>query len=408
MLAAKADIQAAEPYPLPAASRGPFLATLTDDVTRETVKAVVAQLGWQDAKCKDGGTDAALAAIKAGAPPVFLVVDVSDTPDPLDAMDTLIGLCGRATQIIAIGLTNDVGLYRRLVDLGVADYLVKPVQSQTLLDAIQAASRNDRADPAPARAARVIAMIGARGGVGTTMLAVSTAWTLSKEQLLRVVLLDLDLHFGSLALSLDLEPSRGLREILGDPERVDSLLIKSAMSSAGDRLRVLAAEEPLEEPLPNNPAGIDALLNDLAGSTDYVVVDVPRSLSGFSRHVLGIADMVAIVSEQNLPAMRDTQRLLSLIKGMRSDAKTIVIANRVGGTAGEVGRPDFERGIGAKVDFSIPIDTKGAIAAAERAKALVDVAGDTKTLAELKKMAAGLAGIDQAPKASLLKRMFGK
>ena len=408
MLAAKISSHPKEPPPQTGA-RGALLAAVADDVTRETIKSALVQLGWQNAHCREGGALAALDFIKADGIPSLLLVDISGSDDPLDAIEALIAVCGADTKLIAIGLENDVGLYRRLVERGVSDYLVKPVQHQTLLDAIQgAAARTERSEPAVARAARVVAVIGARGGVGATMIATSAAWTMAKDKQQRVVLLDLDLHFGSLALSLDLEPGQGLREILSNPERVDSLLIRSAMAKASEGLRVLAAEEPLEDILPANPAGLDALLADLAGSTDCVVIDLPRVLNGLSRHVLATADAVAIVSEQSLQGMRDTQRLLALVKNMRADVKAFVVANRVGGTIGEIGRPDFERGIGAKVDFSVPSDAKGAMAAAERAKAFVEVARDAKALAELRKLAAMLAGAGQMRKTSLFKRMLGK
>jgi pilus assembly protein CpaE len=407
MLAAKIGSRSTEP-PAPTGARGALLASVADDVTRETVKAVLAQLGWQNAKCRKGGAEAALDFIKSDGPPALLVVDISGSADPLDAIEALIALRGADTKLIAIGMENDVGLYRRLIERGVSDYLVKPLQSQALLDAIQSATRAERGEPAPAKAARVVAIIGARGGVGATTIAASSAWTMAKEKQQRVVLLDLDLHFGSLALSLDLEPGRGLREILNNPDRVDSLLVRSAMTKAGEGLRLLAAEEPLETVLPANPGGFDALLADLAGSTDCVVIDVPRALTGLTRHALAIADAIGIVSEQSLPAMRDTQRLLALVKSMRADAQALVIANRVGGIAGEIGRADFERGIGAKVDFSVPADTKAAIAAAERAKAFAEVARDAKCLAELRRLATALTGAGQVQKLSLFKRMLGK
>jgi pilus assembly protein CpaE len=407
MLAAKIDSRPPEPT-AQAATRGTLLASIGDDLTRETVKAVLAQLGWQNAKCRDGGAEAALELVKTAGAPALLLVDISGSTDPLDAIEALLVVSGTDTKLLAIGLENDVGLYRKLIERGVSDYLVKPVQSQTLLQAIQSATRAERAEPAPARAARVVAIVGARGGVGATTVASSVAWTMAKEKQLRVVLLDLDLHFGSLALGLDLEPSRGLREILANPERVDSLLLRSAMTKVCDGLRVLAAEEPLEDALPANPAGLDALLADLAGSTDCVVIDVPRALNGLSRHAFAIADIIGVVSEQSLSAMRDTQRLLSLARTMRGDAKTVVIANRVGGVAGEIGRPDFERGIGGKIDFAIPFDAKAALAAAERAKVFVDVARDAKGLAELRRLAVALAGTEQTRKLSFLKRILGK
>jgi pilus assembly protein CpaE len=404
--AAKSGSHSKEPAARTGA-RGALLASVADDVTRETVKSVLAQMGWHNAQCREGGAEAALEYIKSDGVPSLLLVDISGSDDPLDVMEALLAVCGGDTKVVAIGLENDVGLYRRLVERGVSDYLVKPVQQQSLANAIQSAARAERAEPAPARAARVVAVVGARGGVGASTIAASTAWVMAKDGQ-RVVLVDLDLHFGSLALSLDLEPGKGLREILTNPERVDSLLIRAAMSKAREGLRLLAAEEPLEDVLPANPAGLDALLADLAGSTDCVVIDLPRVLNGLSRHVLGMANAVAIVSEQSLQGMRDTQRLLALVKHMRTDAKAFVVANRVGGTAGEIGRADFERGIGAKVDFSVPADAKGAMAAAERAKPFVEVARDAKGLAELRRLAGVLAGAGQIRKLSLFKRMLGK
>ncbi|HEX4507687.1 MAG TPA: AAA family ATPase [Alphaproteobacteria bacterium] len=407
MLAAKQDAASKE-SPAQAAARGFFLALAADDLTRETMKAVLAQLGWKNGKYAEGGVGAAFDTIRNDGPPSLLLADLGDSGDPLDAADMLIAACGPGTRIIVLGLQNDVSLYRQLIDRGVADYLVKPVQHQSLLAAIQAGNRTERTGPAAAKPARVAAIVGARGGVGATAVAISVAWSMAKDKQQRVVLLDLDLHFGSLALSLDLEPGRGLREILTNPERVDSLLVRSAMAKASDGLRVLAAEEPLEDMYAADPAGLDALLADLGGNADWVVIDVPRALTALSRRALAVAETVGIVCEQTLPAMRDTQRLLTMVGAMRPDARAMVIANRVGGTAGEIGSADFERGIGGKIDFSISADIKAAFAAAERGKAMVEVTRDAKNLAEFKRLAIAMSGTGDARKVSIFKRLLGK
>jgi pilus assembly protein CpaE len=404
MMAARATAQ----RPRGAAAAAQFVAMVSDEVTRETVRTVAVHLGWNSLNVRIGGADDALDYIQANAAPAFLLVDISDSDDATRAMRSIAGLCGGETKIVAIGLANDVALYRRLIEMGVSDYMVKPVSGQALVDTIQHAVHGEQFGSGPARSARIVAMIGARGGVGASTLAVSSAWTMAEDRRLRVVLLDLDLHFGSLALSLDMEPGRGLREILTSPDRIDSLLIGSAMSSPTERLRVLGAEEPLEDSIDVGYDGLTALLADLAASNDIIVVDVPRSLNGLSRHVLSVADLVAVVTDRSLPGMRDTQRLLTLVRNMRGDAKTLVVANRVGGVAGEVGQPDFERGIGAKIAFSVPFDAKAAIAAAQGAKALIEVARNGKTVDELHNLAAGLAGGAEQPKPSLLKRLIGK
>jgi pilus assembly protein CpaE len=391
---------------------GQFMAAIIDEVTRETVRSVATQLGWKNVNIREGGAESALLHIQAGEVPSFLLVDIGDSGDPAGAMAAIAKQCNGNARIVAIGLVNDVGLYRRLMEMGVSDYLVKPVSGAALSNAIQNAShgmaRGEQREPVRAKTARIVAMIGARGGVGATTLAASAAWTMAQEKKLRVVLLDLDLHFGSLALSLDIEPGRGLREILSNPDRVDSLLIGAAMNTVNERLRVLGAEEPLEDDLHGGPEGLTALFADLASSTDCIVIDVPRALNDIGRHVLGVADTVGIVTDMSLAGMRDTLRLLSMIKTMRSQTDIAVIANRVGGIAGEIGRADFERGIGEKIAFSIPFDMKAAIAAAEQAKPLSDVVRVAKTAAELRALAGGLSGQPDTPKAGLLDRFRGK
>lgn len=409
MFAAKLDRSAARGNVIPI-GRTQFVATVSDDTVREVVNNVASELGHPSVQFVEGGAEALLTALKTSSNvPSLMVVDISDASDPLVTMEAIAEhLAGRATMV-ALGMVNDVALYRRLIELGVADYLVKPVYGPTLAGALRSAVRiTEREQPHAAKSGRLIALIGARGGAGTTSLAVSTAWTMSQEKRMNVVLVDLDLHFGSMALSLDLEAGRGFRELLANPDRIDSVLIRSATSNVSDRLRVLASEEPLDDPIDVGPDGLEALIDNLNGSSDCVIIDLPRSLDELSRHVLARADVVGIVTEQSLPAMRDTQRLLNLFKNLRAGAKTVVIANRVGGISGEVGRVDFERGIGAKIDFSVPYDAKTAIAAAERAKAFGEVARDAKTALALRELANELSGVAKPAKASLLRRMLGK
>ena len=198
-----------------------------------------------------------------------------------------------------------------------------------------------------------------------------------------MVLLDLNLHYGNVSVSLDLAPGRGLREILTTPDRIDSLLIASAATKAREGLQILDTEEPLDDVLELGEAGLAALLYDVGSMVDYIIVDTPRDLNVLSRHALDVADVIAIVTDQSLSGMRDTQRILRMIRNRRSDAKCLVIGNRAGGVAGEVGRGDFERGVGAKISVSVPFDMKAAVAAARLGKPLAEVAKSPATIAEL-------------------------
>jgi len=398
------------PEPAPA-----FLATVADDVTREAVRQAAAQFGWPASRVRDGGVAAACEILADAAAPAVLLVDIADAEDPLAAMDALAEVCEPHTRVLAIGRINDVALYRRLMQMGVSDYLVKPVSAEALTEALhRAVRREEPAEPAPARPARTIAVIGARGGAGATSVAVSLAWSLAHERRQRTVLLDLDMQFGAAALSLDLEPGRGLREILANPERIDGLLIGSAMIHQSETLRILGAEEPLEEDIHVGAAGLQSLLGVLGEGCEAVVVDLPRRADRLTREVLARADAVVVVTDLTLAGMRDSQRLVALLKGLGAKGELLVVANRVGGVAGEVPQPEFERGLGAGLQLLLPHDAKAAEAAAQEAKPLAVVARNAPLAVELRRLTDRLAG-DVSPaaapapeKPSWMKRILGR
>lgn len=383
-----------------------FIACIADEVTREAVSRAAASLGWVDVTVRAGGIADAPHVIDRKRPPGLLLVDLSDHADPIPAVNQLIEVCGASTRILAIGAINDVGLFRDLMTLGVADYLVKPVSSELLCDAFSRALQAAEAPADATRSKHIYAFIGARGGVGTTTLAIATAWLLSHEFKQRTALVDLDLHFGNLALSLDLEPGRGLREALEHPERTDNLLLQSAMVKEGESLPILAAEEPLEETFHFSAESATSLLDALAQDHDFLIVDVPRSLNTVCRQVLAAADTVVVVTDLSLASLRDTLRLNDLVKSLGSQSKPLLVANNVGAAhRGEIGRAEFERGLGASLDAVIPFDPKAAIAMARGGKALPNAAPASKATIELRALATRLSG--KEPKAKTgLRRWF--
>src|ERR1700761_3994355 len=160
-----------------AASAPALVAAVIDEPTRETVRSVAEHLGWTAPIMREGGVSAAAAYVKATGAPDFLVGDVSDSEDPAADLTALMDLCGQPTPLVAIGLVNDVRLYRRLRDIGVLDYLVKPVPVDVLGSALEAARQPQGVQEKPeTKSNQLIAFIGSRGGVGATSLAVSTAW----------------------------------------------------------------------------------------------------------------------------------------------------------------------------------------------------------------------------------------
>jgi pilus assembly protein CpaE len=395
----------AEAHDRDAAGALSFLACIGDEVTRETVNRVVSHLGVLEAKVRAGDLAIDRKAIDPKAPPDLMLLDVSGNADPVAALGEIIQLCPRATRVLVIGSVNDVSLYRSLTSLGVIDYLVKPISGEVLHDAL--AALLDERGPSGGVQTRVTAFLGARGGIGTTSLAVATAWYFVHEFHQRAALIDLDLHFGTLALGLDLEPGRGLREALEHPERIDSLLISSAMSSAGERLKVLAGEESLEESMHFHAEGFGPLFEILANDFDQLVIDLPRSLDDGSRHVISNVDSFLLVTDLSLAGLRDALRIMDLVKRIGSKASPILVASQVGAPhRGEISQREFERGLGQNLDHVITYDPKAAVAMARHGKAMPAVARASKAAEEILALAQRLSGREASKKRSILGRLW--
>ena len=202
----------------------------------ETAQAIATRLQERSlsALVSAGGVRDSIEQFQQTPSPKLLFVDLSGLDHPMGDVDSLAEVCEPGTTVIAIGDQNDVQLYRTLMSAGVTDYLVKPLTAEIIDVAIDAAAETPAASAESAANGKIIAFIGAHGGVGATTLAVNTAWTIASEMEKQVAVVDLDLKFGSVSLALDVEPGRGLREALQHPERIDSLFVAGAAVGISD------------------------------------------------------------------------------------------------------------------------------------------------------------------------------
>ena len=250
-----------------------------------------------------------------------------------------------------------------------------------------------------ARNARVMTFLGTRGGVGATTLAVNVAWMLAHESKRKVALVDLDLRLGTVALSLDLEPTHGLREVLESPDRIDSLFVSSAMAKESETLSVLSAEESLADRFHIDPAAFDALIAELRTNFDWIVVDLPRASAIPEERVLAQSDRIVLVSDLSLAGMRDAVRIVGWIKTVAARATLAVLVNKAGAQAkGEVPRADFERGIEGKIAHLLPHDPKSAGAAASAGKPIAAAGKGSPLDKAMRAATLGLAGEEKAAK----------
>jgi pilus assembly protein CpaE len=222
-------------------------------------------------------------------------------------------------------------------------------------------------------------VIGVRGGVGATTVASSLAWMMGEKAGRTTAFLDLDVHFGTGALSLDLEPGRGLTDAIENPSRIDGLFIERAMVRASEKLSVLSAEAPINQPMLTDGAAFFQLQEEMRNGFEATVLDLPRPMLVQYPHLVQDTHVTVVVVEFTLAATRDAIRILSWLKANAPQSRVLVVANKVH-AAGvqEVSRKDFENSIERKVDVVVPFEPKLAAQAAKLGQPLAQVAGSGK------------------------------
>src|SRR3569623_3824745 len=376
--------------------RDPFAAFICDESALDVLRPVVIEMGWQPEKCAKGGLRNAVQSLSIAASPNILMVDLSESGDPLNDINALAEVCEPGTVVIAIGQVNDVRLYRDLVASGIHDYLLKPRSAGQVRDALVQAqavfSAPKNSDASTAKKHVSTAVVGTRGGVGASTLATSLAWLFSSDNKMPTALLDLDVHFGTGALALDLEPGRGLTDAIDNPSRIDGLFIERAMIRANDNLAILSAEAPINSPLMTDGSAFIQLEEEFRHAFEMTVIDLPRNMLINFPHLLADVNVFVLATEMRLAGARAAIRILSWLKTNAPHAEPLVVANKVPAGLAEISRADFEASIERKINFSVPYDQKAATNAAKLGQTLVDANRSSKASAVLREIAATIIG----------------
>lgn len=275
------------------------------------------------------------------------------------------------TPIIATAADLTPAAVRRFLREGIDDFVPQPLQQADLIDAIEGGIRKMRERRLAAGVAgSVLTFVKAAGGMGATTLAVNTACSLVDQRgkdKAEVCLLDLDLQFGSAGLYLDLETTPGLINIVRAPERLDGQLLRGSTVQHKGGLNVLTAPNPMM-PLDALKPELMAQILDLARQEfDYVVVDLPQVLTAWSETVLTQSDFVFLVSQLQVPALRQAKKFLSVLQdeGLYTLPLRLIL-NRHQSALGwnsRVSLGQAEKALGRKFDYFIPNDYGTVLAA---------------------------------------------
>lgn len=371
-------------------SSGVLVAFVQDEVTRN---ALVTALGteWPAATVHSGGIAEAVVHLASDPAAQTLVIDVSGSADMFAALERLAEVCSPGTTVIVLGDINDVAVYRRLRGMGIADYLVKPITSEAFGHALLAAAQPPVVlgqEKSTKPSGDIIAVIGARGGIGVTLVATTLAWLFAEENRRRTMLIDLDVRWGTSGLAFDVETSHGLCEVLANPERIDSLFVSSAASPISERLSLLASEEPLEHAADARPGALELLLKEARRNSERIVLDVPRHNADLMRRSLADASVILVVTDFSLAGLRDAGRLVALAKETSPEAKCLLVGNRQGANKkSELSVAEMEKALKVSFAATVPEDRFAVLQALNTGKPLPKVAANSKVVGALRKLA---------------------
>ena len=214
----------------------------------------------------------------------------------------------------------------------------------------------------------------------------------------RTALVDMDLYGGNIALALDIEPTRGLREAFDDPERVDETFLQNAMAKFGKSLHVLATEEAFDDTVRLTDDKMLMLADTIRANFDMAVMDLPRHFVMREPALFSRFDDVVIVTELTLQSLRDVNRLMKLLSARNRQAKLHVIANRVPAKP-DVTVKEFEAGIEGNLRCHFPLDPKTMTKTTFKGQALATADTKHRMVQDLHRLCIELAGVPEEAKA---------
>jgi pilus assembly protein CpaE len=338
-----------------------------------------------------GGLVAAVEAYQSSPTPNVIILESENRDtDILQGLDQLAPVCDAATRVIIIGRMNDVALYRELVRRGVSDYLIAPVNTLQVVRAVCGLFSAPDAKPV----GRIIAVVGAKGGVGASTIAHNIGFSIARDLTLDAVVTDLDLAFGTAGLDFNQDPPQGIAEAVFSPDRIDNAFVDRLLSKCTDHLSLLAAPATLDRVYDFGADAFDAIFDSLRATVPCVVVDMPHQWTGWTKQTLVSADDILIVAAPDLANLRNTKNLYDFLKAARpNDQRPLYCLNQVGvPKRPEIKAADFAKALEENPIATIPFEPQVFGAAANNGQMIAEMAANHRTAAIFRSMAQKLAG----------------
>jgi pilus assembly protein CpaE len=356
-----------------------------------------------------GGVAAAIEAYRSSPTPNVILLETESRGEAiLSGLDDLSHVCDAATRVVVIGHLNDVLIYRELVRRGVSEYLIAPVKPLDIVRGVSFLFGSPSAKPL----GRIIAVVGAKGGVGASTVAHNVAWAVARDLALDAVITDLDLAFGTASLDFNQDPPQGIADAVSSPERVDTAFIDRLLSKCAEHLSLLAAPATIDKVYDFAAESFDPVIDALRASVPCVVLDVPHLWTAWTKRILVGADTILIVAAPELASLRNAKNLMDMLKTARpNDRRALYCLNQVGvPKRPEIKPPDFASALEDAPVAIIPFEPQLFGTAANIGQMSAEVASGHRVAESFRHLAQLLTGRAEMKKAraGLLTPLIGK
>src|SRR6478672_10041290 len=381
--------------------------------TAETAAAVRSaaedrRLSKAHLKVEMGGMAAAVEAYHTAPTPNVIILETEGRGDILGGLDHLATVCDSGTRVVVIGNVNDVTLYRELVRRGVSDYVIGPVDA---LDVVRSICGLFSALEAKA-IGRIVAIVGAKGGVGASTVAHNVAWAIARDVGLDSVVADLDLAFGTAGLDYNQDPSQGIANAVFSPDRVDTAFVDRLLSKCTDHLSLLAAPATLERVYDFGAEAFDSIFDTLRTTMPCIVLDIPHQWSAWTKRALIGADDILIVAAPDLANLRNSKNIFDLLKASRpNDRAPLYCLNQIGvPKRPEINASEFAKAIESEPIAAIPFDPQTFGSAANNGQMIAEISTNHRSIEMFLQIAQRLTGRGETkkPKGSFLSPLIEK
>ncbi len=347
--------------------------------------------------------------------PELVVIDLEDDPDLGVKFTQFLSGANPAQRVVAVGPELTQEMLLAAMRAGVADYLSKPVAPQALREAITRVSVSlGFTALKQKRPGQILTFFSPKGGSGVTSVATNLAVVLHRLTGKRTLLVDLDLELGEVALLLGVQPRFNFVDMVQNFHRMDAGLLASYIDQHESGVHLLSAPFHPERAEVVSGEEIRRILYFLRQHYEYIIVDTPKSFAPGTIAALDQSDLVYLVTNVDLPSLRNIQRGLPMLKRVlpKGESQIRLIINRYNAD-NDISIEDVERTLGLKSYGKISNDYEAVISAINTGKPIV-LNGNSVYSRDLKALGARMSGVTgEASKngrfgGAMVKRLLGR